>query len=222
MRSIYNIYHFNFVDKIVIKKRQEMCDIISENLKDITINDALDIGTTNDNDFKSDNYLIKNLINISIFKSITDQSLKDNYFKNILTKSITEDFSTDEINTFRSDLVVSNATIEHVGSFENQIKMIKNISKLTKKYFIITTPNRYHPLDFHTKLPFIHWLPKKVHRKILSFFRFKFFSYEKNLNLLSENDLRLCLKISGITSYKIYYVYLFGFKSNLLVLGKIN
>ena len=222
MGSIYNIYHFNFVDKIVIKKRQEMCDIISENLKDITINDALDIGTTNDNGFKSDNYLIKNLINISIFKSITDQSLKDNYFKNILTKSITEDFSTDEINTFRSDLVVSNATIEHIGSFENQIKMIKNISKLTKRYFVITTPNRYHPLDFHTKLPFIHWLPKKVHRKILSFFRFKFFSYEKNLNLLSENDLRLCLKISGITSYKIYYVYLFGFKSNLLVLGKIN
>ena len=222
MGSIYSIYHFNFVDKIVIKKRQEMCDIISENLKDITINDALDIGTTNDNDFKSSNYLIKNLINISIFKSITDQSLKDNYFKNILTKSITEDFSTDEINTFRSDLVVSNATIEHIGSFENQIKMIKNISKLTKRYFVITTPNRYHPLDFHTKLPFIHWLPKKVHRKILSFFRFKFYSYEKNLNLLSENDLRLCLKISGITSYKIYYIYLFGFKSNLLVLGKIN
>ena len=222
MGSIYNIYHFNFLDKIVIKKRQEMCDIISENLRDIKINDALDIGTTNDNDFKSNNYLIKNLINISIFKSITDQSLKDNYFKNILTKSITENFSTDEINTFRSDLVVSNATIEHVGSFENQIKMIKNISKLTKRYFVITTPNRYYPIDFHTKLPFIHWLPKKVHRKILSFFRFKFYSYEKNLNLLSENDLRLCLKISGITSYKIYYVYLFGFKSNLLVLGKIN
>ena len=27
-----------------------------------------------------------------------------------------------------------------------------------EKYFIIITPNRYHPLDFHTKLPFFHWL----------------------------------------------------------------
>jgi len=222
MKGIYSLNHFNFVDKIVIKKRQEICDIISESLKDITIYDALDIGTTNDDNYESNNYLTKNLKNISVFKSISDQYFEDNFFKNILTKSITEDLSTEEINIFRSDLIISNATIEHVGSFENQVKMIKNILKLTKKYFVITTPNRYHPLDFHTKLPFIHWLPKKVHRKILSFLGLNFFSYEKNLNLLSENDLRLCLKISGITSYKIYYVYLFGFKSNLLVLGKIN
>ena len=41
----------------------------------------------------------------------------------------------------RSDLVISNATIEHVGSFENQLKMVKNIILLSKKYFVITTLN---------------------------------------------------------------------------------
>ena len=33
-----------------------------------------------------------------------------------------------------SDLVISSATIEHVGSYENQIKMLKNIIKLTNKH----------------------------------------------------------------------------------------
>ena len=55
-------------------------------------------------------------------------------FDKILNKSITDDFEDEEINEFRSDLVISNAVIEHVGNFDNQIKMIKNIKKLTKNY----------------------------------------------------------------------------------------
>jgi hypothetical protein len=30
------------------------------------------------------------------------------------------------------------------------------------KYFVITTPNRFYPLDFHTKLPLIHFLRQKT------------------------------------------------------------
>ena len=46
--------------------------------------------------------------------------------------------------------------------------MVKNIINLTKKIFFITTPNRFYPIEFHTKLPLIHWLPKRIHRFILS------------------------------------------------------
>ena len=34
---------------------------------------------------------------------------------------------------FSSDIIISNATIEHVGKTANQIKMISNIIKLSKK-----------------------------------------------------------------------------------------
>ena len=61
MSKIYAVNHYTFIDKIVIKKRQEMCDIINEELSDYTIQDALDIGSTNDLDNKSSNYLIRNL-----------------------------------------------------------------------------------------------------------------------------------------------------------------
>ena len=221
MTAIYAINHFNFIDRIVKKKRQEMLDIINKKLTDIKIHDALDIGTTNDQDYQSSNFLIKNLINISEFKSVSDQYIDDNFFSTILTKSITDNFTNEEIDNFKSDLVISNATIEHVGNFENQIKMVKNVAKLARKFFVITTPNRYHPLDFHTKLPFLHWMPKNVHRSLLNFIGLNYFAKEENLNLFSEQDLNVCMKETGIKNYEIFYINLLGFKSNFLIFGKI-
>jgi hypothetical protein len=222
MSKIYAVNHYTFIDKIVIKKRQEMCDIINEELSDYTIQDALDIGSTNDLDNKSSNYLIRNLKNIKIYKSISDQVISNNFFSKCLTKSITENFSYDEIQSMKSDVVISNATIEHVGGFEQQKKMIENMLLLTKKYFIITTPNRYHPLDFHTKLPILHWFPKKIHRKLLKLLKLEFFSKEENLNLLSKKDLITLLEIVGVNNFKIFDVSLLGFKSNLIVIGKVE
>jgi len=62
------------------------------------------------------------------------------------------------------ELVFSSAVIEHVGSLENQNQFIKELVRISKKYVFITTPNRYYPIEFHTILPIIHWLPKKIHR----------------------------------------------------------
>ena len=106
--------------------------------------------------------------NIEKFKCISDQIVNSDFFHKNLNKSITEEFSENELYDFSSDLVVSNATIEHVGNSKNQLQMISNIIKLTKKNFLIITPNKYYPIDFHTQIPLIHWLPKNIHRKILS------------------------------------------------------
>ena len=100
--------------------------------------------------------------------------------------------------------------------------MIENMLLLTKKYFIITTPNRYHPLDFHTKLPILHWFPKKIHRKLLKLLKLEFFSKEENLNLLSKKDLITLLEIVGVNNFKIFDISLLGFKSNLIVIGKVE
>lgn len=220
MNKIYATNHYTFIDRIVVKKRQEMCNIINRELCDVFIEDALDIGSTNDLNNESSNYLIKNLINIKIYKSISDQEINNSFFSKILKKSITEKLLNDEVQSMKSDLVISNATIEHVGSFENQKKMIENIILLSKKCFVITTPNRYHPIDFHTKLPIFHWFPKKIHRIILKMLKLEFFSKEENLNLLSKNELNILLKTCGVNNFKIFDISLLGFKSNFIVIGK--
>ena len=70
-------------------------------------------------------------------------------------------------------------------------KMIENIMKLSNRYFLITTPYRFFPIDFHTKLPFLHMLPKSVHRKILFIIGLKEYAKEENLNLLDYSLLNV-------------------------------
>jgi len=217
--TIYAINHYNFLDKILLKKRLEISNIINNIIKDLQVYDALDIGTTSDDKNVSSNTVIKNIKNIEKFKCISDQMVTSNFFSKILKKSITEEFSENELYKFSSDLVVSNATIEHVGGVLNQKKMIENIIKLTKKIFVITTPNRFHPIELHTKIPLIHWFPKSIYRKILKFLGLSFYANEENLNLLTVDELKKILNSQKIT-YEIKFLKLFFFKSNIIIIGK--
>jgi hypothetical protein len=217
--TIYAINHYNFFDKIVFKKRLEISNIINNVIKDLQIHDALDIGTTSDDKNASSNIVIKNIKNIDNFKCISDQMVNSDFFNKKLKKSITEEFSENELHEFSSDLVISNATIEHVGGELKQKKMIENIIKLTKKIFIITTPNRFYPIELHTKIPLIHWLPKSTYRKILKFLGLSFYANEENLNLLSANELKKILNNQKIT-YEIKFLKLMFLKSNIIIIGE--
>lgn len=220
MKKFYRNRHFDFSEKISFKKRVEMTEKINHFLKNKKIYDVLDVGTINNQEEITANYIVKNLKNVKVFKSIAIQKINDGFFSEKINKSITSYFKKNEIKKMSADLVISTATIEHVGSYENQERMIRNIISLAKKYFIITTPNLYHPIEFHTKLPFIHWLPKKIHRSILSFFDFKFFSKEKNLNLMSRKNFKDIFKKINFKNYEIMDIRLFFFKSNILIFGK--
>ena len=217
--TIYAINHYNFFDKIVFKKRLEISNIINNIIKDMQIHDALDIGTTSDDKNASSNIVIKNIKNIDKFKCISDQIVNSDFFHKSLNKSITEEFSENELYDFSSDLVVSNATIEHVGNTLNQKKMLENVIKLTKKIFVITTPNKFYPIELHTKIPLIHWFPKSIYRKILKILGLSFYANEENLNLLSVNELKKMLDNYKIM-YEIKFIKLMFLKSNIIIIGK--
>ena len=48
-KKIFVTNHYQFLDKIVYKKRIEIADLINKETKNFELNDALDIGTTEDN-----------------------------------------------------------------------------------------------------------------------------------------------------------------------------
>lgn len=211
--------HTKFTDSIIHKKRLEIISIIKEKLINGNFKDILDIGTTKDTS-ESSNLIIKGLKNFESYKSISNQKITSNFFSKKLQKSITEDFSLDEIEMYKSDVVISNATIEHVGSDQQQLQMLKNIIKLTKKIFIVVTPNRLHPIEFHSKIPFIHWLPKKTHRRILSIIGMSYLSKEENMNLLKTSSLVNLMKNFNNIKYEIKYVKFLMIKSNIILIGK--
>jgi SAM-dependent methyltransferase len=59
------------------------------------------------------------------------------------------------------DVVFSNAVIEHVGGRDEQRRFVEESLRVARRAFI-TTPNRWFPLEVHTRLPLVHWLPDAV------------------------------------------------------------
>jgi SAM-dependent methyltransferase len=67
------------------------------------------------------------------------------------------------------DLGFSNAVVEHVaGGREGQRAFVHELCRVGGRVFV-TTPNRWFPLEVHTLLPFVHWLPPGPRSRVLRF-----------------------------------------------------
>jgi methyltransferase family protein len=64
------------------------------------------------------------------------------------------------------DIGFSNAVVEHVGSREQQRQFIAELVR-TCRFVYVSTPNAWFPIDPHTLLPFVHWLPRPLRHPIL-------------------------------------------------------
>jgi len=113
------------------------------------------------------------------------------------------------------DVVHSSAVLEHVGSTAHQTQFVAELLRVAKRGVFLTTPNRWHPVEFHTILPLIHWLPRPVFRRILRGTRYDFYASEENLHLLGKSDLRAL--IPDGYAFHISYARLMGLPTNLLV-----
>lgn len=115
------------------------------------------------------------------------------------------------------DVVHSSAVLEHVGSAANQLLFLQQLTRVARRAVFVTTPNRWFPIEFHTILPLVHWLPKRTFRALLRDTRYDFFAKEENLNLVGRSELlELCRPIAGWGA-RVTYQRLLGLPSNLLL-----
>jgi hypothetical protein len=67
------------------------------------------------------------------------------------------------------DLGFSNAVVEHIaGGRAGQRRFVHELCRVSARVFV-TTPNRWFPLEVHTLLPFVHWLPPGPRERLLRF-----------------------------------------------------
>ena len=211
------IFLHSIIKKITINTRQQFFSKFVKLTNYQIENSILDIGTTPSEDDEQNIFLenTKNNKNITCISNQDCRVLKDKY-PNVKDFIIGDGKKTKfPDNSF--DIVHSNATIEHVGSFTNQSMFIQECVRISKKFIFIQTPNRYYPIDFHTAIPLIHCLPKKIHRKILSYIGLEFYSLEENLNLMSKKDLHIICKNLKVRNFKILKINLFFLTSNLIL-----
>jgi SAM-dependent methyltransferase len=84
------------------------------------------------------------------------------------------------------DIVFSNAVIEHVGGPDRQRAFVREALRVGRRVFL-TTPNRWFPLEVHTRLPLVHWLPAPVSDRVYGVVGK---SYARENHLLGARDLR--------------------------------
>jgi hypothetical protein len=64
------------------------------------------------------------------------------------------------------DVAFSNAVVEHVGGRDEQRRFVAELCRVAPKVFV-STPNRWFPVETHTLVPFVHWLPKRAADPVL-------------------------------------------------------
>ena len=151
---------YKIFQKITLNARNEFFNLFLVNNDYSKYKSVIDIGSTPSIDKEQNTFLenIKDNQNVTCLSNQDCRILLKKY-KNIKNVLIGDARNTMlEKDSF--DIVHSNATIEHVGSFENQVLFVREMIKISKESVFIQTPNRFYPIDFHTILPFIHWLPK--------------------------------------------------------------
>jgi SAM-dependent methyltransferase len=84
------------------------------------------------------------------------------------------------------DVVFSNAVIEHVGGREAQRRFVEEALRVATRAFV-TTPNRWFPVEVHTRLPLVHWLPDRLAHPVYDLARKP---WAKENHLLGVGDLQ--------------------------------
>jgi hypothetical protein len=56
------------------------------------------------------------------------------------------------------DVAFSNAVVEHVGGRSDQRRFVHELCRVAPLVFV-STPNRWFPVETHTLVPLVHWLP---------------------------------------------------------------
>jgi len=203
-------------DKAALSARMKIYNVMASEFLINELNSIIDVGVTADKDKESSNFFEKVYPYPNRITALSDQDaswMAEIGVQFVRGNALNTPF---EDNSF--DLAFSSAVIEHVGNRKNQLQFIRECIRISKKYVFITTPNRFYPIELHTALPFLHWLPSNVYRKILTHIGKGFFALEDNLNLLCESDLTAIMRNIGHLNYKISHIKFFGLKSNLLLI----
>lgn len=120
------------------------------------------------------------------------------------------------------DYAHSSAVIEHVGSQSDQVRFLAELWRVSRKGIFVTTPNRWFPVEFHSVLPLVHWLPPSSFRAVLRFLGHETLAQEAHLNLLSRAHLRRVALAAGIERPRVIGARLAGWTSNLLLVARKN
>ena len=208
---------FSLVDRVALRVRERIYTLLANLVNLDSLDSILDVGVTSDQSCLSSNYFESLYPHKERITALSDQPAQwlEDYYPGI--RFVQGDgchlpFADDSF-----DLVFSSAVWEHVGNRANQEIFLSECFRVARRYVLITTPNRWHPIEFHTAMPLLHWLPKNLHMRYLHWLSYGTLLSQGKLNLLTRKDIRKMVTRVGSPHYAIHAVKFMGIQSNLLL-----
>jgi hypothetical protein len=88
--------------------------------------------------------------------------------------------------------------------------MVADCLRVARRGIFLTTPNRWFPVEFHTQLPLLHWLPNDAYRPIYRAIGLEFFCRQ-------GDDLMNSARRHPDWRFAIRFGRLLGLNSNLIL-----
>lgn len=119
------------------------------------------------------------------------------------------------------DVVFSNAVIEHVGNYNDQMKMAREVMRVGKRYFV-QTPNLYFPIESHFVFPFFQFFPLELKVWLITHFDLGWSkkTTDKQIAKKRANSIRLLSKRELMTLFpnaNFYEEKFFGLTKSFIV-----
>ena len=171
-----------------LRARHRMFESFMESLQPSASTTIVDIGVTPDESTEDCNFLEKWYPSP---ERITATSIEDASYLESSHPGLTFVRTSGDSLPFddgQFDIGFSSAVLEHVGDRAHQRRFLNELLRVSKRFFI-TTPDRRFPVELHTFLPFVHWLPQRHHQHVLRALGMTSWARTENLNLLNEHDL---------------------------------
>jgi SAM-dependent methyltransferase len=206
-----------FASRLSYFAREKMFNLFVNHFQPAPSTTVLDVGVTSDSAFRESNYFEQFY---PYPRNITCVGTEDGSY-------LTERYPGLRFQQVRAgeplpfqdgefDIVFSNAVVEHVGDRRQRARFMAELIRVAKGFFI-TTPNRWFPVEHHTGLPFLHYLPAPIFRSLIRGSPYDYWAFEEHLNILTRRELTKILP--RVASVRVEAIRLFGLVSNLVAIG---
>ncbi len=210
----------NIKNQIMRKSREKKFTLFLDFINKVSSVDEstiLDVGVNTTEHSPVDNYLEKHYPYLSNITALSVTPNEDFSSKYPSVKFVKYDGKLFPFADKEFDFIHSNAVIEHVGGLDSQKLFCREMLRVAKRGVFFTTPNKYFPIEMHTNILLLHYLPKYYFDKFLVTIN-KAWATGDYMFLLSSNNLKQIIKQVCPDNYdfKIKRGRLLGFTYQLI------